>query len=135
MTKARFKIVLVEMERRHQILGTLLSYNLWYFWDRRSLNKGIEKNSQVSVSLGRSFRVQLFATLWTPPRLLCPWNFPGKNIRASCISNSRESSTQGLNPHLCVSWLVGRFFTTLPPGKPRFQFGTGYLDILEKVIH
>ena len=35
------------------------------------------------------------------PRLLCPWDFPGKNIRVGCHSRLRGIfPTQGLNPSL-----------------------------------
>ena len=39
-------------------------------------------------------------TLWTvPTRLLCPWDFPGKNTGVGSISSS-ISPTKGLNPSL-----------------------------------
>ena len=55
----------------------------------------------------------------SPPRLLCPWNFPGKNTVVGSISYSRVSSW--LRDWTHVSWspaLADRFFTTVPPGKP-----------------
>ena len=62
-----------------------------------------------------------------PIRLLCPWDFPGKNTRVGC-----HFLLQGifpgpeLNPYLLhlLHWLVdslplGRFFTWEVPGSPR----------------
>ena len=49
------------------------------------------------------------------PRLLCPWDFPGKNTRVGAISFSRGSSLPRYWSH--VSCLAGGFFTTEPPGK------------------
>ena len=48
-------------------------------------------------------RDQLFVTPWTvaPPRLLCSWDFPGKNTEVSCHSLlQRIFLTQGSNPDL-----------------------------------
>ena len=45
-----------------------------------------------------------FVTTWTP-RLLCPWDFPGKNIRVSC-----HFLLQGIEP--ASPALAGGFFTT-----------------------
>ena len=49
----------------------------------------------------------------SPPRLLCPWDFPGKNAGVP-FSYSRRSARLGDRTH--VSCLSGRFFTTEPPG-------------------
>ena len=70
-------------------------------------------------SLGR---VRLFAALWAAAhRLLCPWNFPGKNTGVGShfllqgIFLTQEANLNlVLNPNLKVT---GGFFTTLPPGK------------------
>ena len=40
--------------------------------------------------------------LW-PVRLLCPWNFPGKNTGLGCHSYSRGSSPTGIEPGSLVS--------------------------------
>ena len=51
-----------------------------------------------------------------PTRLLCPWNFPGKNTGVGChILLQGIFPTQGSN--LC--FLPSGFFATEPPGKPR----------------
>ena len=43
-----------------------------------------------------------------PARLLCPWDFPGKNTRVDC-----HALLQGVKPVSLVSpALVGMFFTT-----------------------
>ena len=67
--------------------------------------------------------VQLTAAPWTvaPARLLCPWNFLGKNTGVGChfllqgrflTLRQKEALSSG-SPAL-----TGRFFTTVPPGKP-----------------
>ena len=63
--------------------------------------------------------VWLSVTPWTTG-LLCPWNFPGKNTRAGChFLLQGIFPTQELNRSSRVSpALAGRFFTTVPPGKP-----------------
>ena len=53
-------------------------------------------------------------------RLLCPWDFTGKNIGVGCYFLLQGIFlTQGLNPHP----LAGRFITTEPPGKPKVVLG------------
>ena len=56
----------------------------------------------------------------SPPRLPCPWNFPGKNIGMGCHFLLQEIfPTQGSNLRLLpLASLTGRFFTTVLPGKP-----------------
>ena len=50
-----------------------------------------------------------FATPWTVSiRLLCPWDFPGKNTREGCHFLSRESSWPRCWTH--VSCVAGGFF-------------------------
>ena len=53
----------------------------------------------------------VFGTPWTiVARLLCPWNFPGKNTVVSChFLLQGIFLTQGLNPHLLplLLWQVG----------------------------
>ena len=51
-------------------------------------------------------------------RLLCPWDFPGKNTGVGCHFFSRESSRPRDQPH--ISCIAGGFFTTEPPGKPLY---------------
>ena len=47
-------------------------------------------------------------------RLLCPWDFPGKNAGVGCHFQLQGIFlTQGSNP------LAGRFFTTEPARKPQ----------------
>ena len=53
--------------------------------------------------------------LW-PIRLLCPWNFPGKNTGVGCHFLFQEIfSTQGWNPVSCVScigmWVLYQWAT------------------------
>ena len=52
------------------------------------------------------------------PRLLCPWDFPGKNTGICChFLLQGFFLTQGSNQCLHVSCIKGRFFTTEPSGK------------------
>ena len=66
-------------------------------------------------------RVWLCATLWTvAPRLLWPWDSPGKNTGAGCHALlQRIFPTQGLNLHLLcfLCWQAGYLPLALP-GKP-----------------
>ena len=49
-------------------------------------------------------------------RLLCPWDFPGKNTGVGCrFLLQRIFPTHGSNPSPV---LAGGLFTTEPPGKP-----------------
>ena len=66
-------------------------------------------------------RVQRFATPWTvAARLLCPWDFPGRNTGVGC-----HFLLQGIflmqqsNLHLLrlLHWQVGSF-PLVSPGKP-----------------
>ena len=51
-----------------------------------------------------------------PARLLCPWDFPGKNIGVGChFLYQGIFSTQGSNPSL-LHWQANSL-TTEPPGK------------------
>ena len=56
-------------------------------------------------------RVRLFAILWTvATRLLCPWDFSGKNIGVGChFLLQGIFPTQGSNPYLVclLHWQVG----------------------------
>ena len=55
--------------------------------------------------------VQLCVTPWTvAPRLLCPWDFPGKNTGVGCHAFLQGTfPTQGLSPRLLslLHWQVG----------------------------
>ena len=54
-----------------------------------------------------------------PARLLCPWDFPGKNTGVGCQYFLLQEifRTQGLNLHL-LCLLYWHYFPVLPPGKP-----------------
>ena len=58
--------------------------------------------------------VWLFITPWAvaTPRLLCPWDFPGKNTGLGChFLFQRIFLIQGLNPHLlCLLHWQAEFF-------------------------
>ena len=52
----------------------------------------------------------------SPARLLCPWDFPGKNTRVGCHALLQGIfPTQGANQSPA---LAGEFFTAEPPGEP-----------------
>ena len=58
----------------------------------------------------------------TTPRLLSPWDFPGKKSGLGC-----HFLLQSIFPHrgrTCVSHIAGRLFNTEPPGKPWGNTGT-----------
>ena len=54
-----------------------------------------------------------------PNRLLCPWNFPGKNTEVGCHPSPVDLHDTGIDSASPVSpILAGEFFTIEPPGKP-----------------
>ena len=54
-----------------------------------------------------------------PSRLLCPWDFPGKNTGVGCYFFLQGIfPTQDQTHVTCVSCTGRGFFTTVPPGKP-----------------
>ena len=61
--------------------------------------------------------IQLLATPWTvASRLLCPWNFPGKNIGAGCHALLHGIFlTQESNP--CLLHWQADSLPSEPPGK------------------
>ena len=66
----------------------------------------LTKDSQCSVALVMSDSLQ-------PTRLLCPWNFPGKNTGVGCHALlQRIFPTQGLNPRLLhCRWILYHWAT------------------------
>ena len=55
-----------------------------------------------------------------PARLLCPWDFPGKNTGVGGHALLQEISlTQDRTPISCVFYIAGEFFTTESLGKPK----------------
>ena len=64
--------------------------------------------------------VQSLSHVWLfcgPIRLLCPWEFPGKNTGVGChFFLQGPFLTQGMEPKSPA--LAGRLFTFEPPGKP-----------------
>ena len=55
-----------------------------------------------------------------PTRLLCTWDFPGKNTSIGLpFPPPEDLPNPGIEPASPVSpALIGGFFTTAPPGKP-----------------
>ena len=60
--------------------------------------------------------------------LLCPWNFPGKNIGMGFHFHSRDLPRPEIKPvsPVCPA-LAGKFFITEPPGKPITKITNIYL--------
>ena len=55
---------------------------------------------------------------YSPARLLCPWNFPGKYTGVGAFPTSGDLPNPGIEPKSLASpALAGRFFTTEPSGK------------------
>ena len=61
-----------------------------------------------------SHSLQPYGHTEAPARLLCPWDFQGKNTGVGCHFLLQEIFlTEGSNPHLFLSpALAGGFFTT-----------------------
>ena len=72
--------------------------------------------SQVLLLVAKSCLTLAIAWTVAPVRLLCLWDFPGKNAGVGCHF-LHQGSSQPRN-RTCTSCLTGRFFTTEPPGKP-----------------
>ena len=66
-----------------------------------------------------------FAIPWAiAPRLLCPWDFLGKNIGVDChFLLQGIFPTQGSNPCLHVSCSAGGFLIAEPLGKAKVKSG------------
>ena len=85
------------------------------YWKPDEANKGFLHLCVFSHSV-------VSDSLWChglqPTRLLCPWDFPGKNTGAGCIFSSGNLPDPRIEPESPTSpALTGRFFTTEPPGK------------------
>ena len=56
---------------------------------------------KVTVKVKLLSRVRLFETPWIASRVLCPWDFPGKNTGVGCHLLLQEGLlSQGSNPRL-----------------------------------
>ena len=54
-----------------------------------------------------------------PTRLVCSWDFPGKNTGVDRHFSSRDLPDHGIKPRSPASpALAGKFSTTEPPGEP-----------------
>ena len=91
----------------------------------RSIDKSMAKLTTVCSALlyAAVLCSVVSSSLWPPglepARLLCPWNFPGKDTGVSFHSFLQGIfPTQGSNPSLASTVQAGRFFSTDPPGKP-----------------
>ena len=88
-----------------------------YLWRFHCLGMTIHSVSRAFLFIGGQSKL---ATPWTvqPTRLLCSWNFPGKNIGVGCrFLLQRIFPTQGSDPWIEPASLVspalaGKFFTS-----------------------
>ena len=56
-------------------------------------------------------------------RLLCPWDFPGKNTGVDCHFLLQDLPNPGIETvSLTSPTLAGEFFTTVPPKKPKSTY-------------
>ena len=70
------------------------------------------------VCLGMSVSDSLWPHGQQPTRLLCPWNFSGKNTGVGCHFLLRDLPNPGIEPMSFGSpALTERFVTTVPPWK------------------
>ena len=69
--------------------------------------------SEIVITCVRAQAIWLFVTFGLQPtRLLCPWDFPGKNTTVSChFLLQRDLSDPGIKPASLVFCIAGRFFT------------------------
>ena len=92
----------------------------WNYWGERT---GVVLSCSLCAGVLSRFSLRLFATLWTslwPARLLCPWDFPGRNTGMGCHALlQRIFPTEGSNTNV-LSFLRCRriLYPTEPPGKP-----------------
>ena len=98
---------------RKRIVLDLVSEQHVYVW---SVQRGSAKRNRIVQSLRMLFFVCCLVTKpcltllqprgLYPSKLLCPWDFPRKNIGVGChFLLQRIFLTQGLNPHL-LHWQV-----------------------------
>ena len=91
----------------------------------------------VCVCLSGYSCVWIFAILWTVAlKLLCPWDFPGKNKGVSChFLLQGILLTQESNPcllHLLHWWTDS--LTMVPPGKPYLKY-MWFINSWNKEVH
>ena len=100
---------------REQILRVLISRkNFLYFFN--FVSTWGDESESVSQSV-------VFDSLWPPglqsSRLLCPWDFPGKNTGVVVIAFSKRSSWP--RDQTWVSCIAGWFFTMRATRKPNMR--------------
>ena len=114
----------------------------WGLLDQGCLSSRWSQNLDIMVLLLVCWllsHVPLFATPGTvATRLLCPWNFPGKDTRAGRLSfpppgdlpNSRIEPVSLVSPAL-----ANGFFTTALPGKPSLALRVGLLEARRCLVY
>ena len=90
--------------------------------DKGIISKICSKFSIVSMYTSAACAVEccsLRSQGLQPTRLLCPWNFLGKNTGVVAMSYSRDLPEPGIkSKSLAFPALAGIIFTIVPPGKP-----------------
>ena len=114
-------------QRRASYISTFIYMQFWKspMWMKSlifCLNE-IQCFLELTFFLGGGYvfsHVPLSGTLWTVARLLCPWDFPGKNtVVCWHFSLPGDLPDPGIQSASLVSpALAGGFFTTEPPGLP-----------------
>ena len=101
------------------LIGIQFIYNIMlvsgvYHSDSDILHRNMNMKKYVCMYLSSSVHAQSCLTLFRPnrlqpTRLLCPWDFPGKNTGVGChFLLQGIFPTQGSNPCLHVSCIAGR---------------------------
>ena len=105
-----------------------ITFNWWLAWWSKTIKTTTKWNNLMCVWGGKSLQsFQVCPTLCNPmdcslpQRLLCPWDFPGKNTAVDCHASLQGIlQTQGLN--LCLLHLLHWQAGSLPlaqPGSPK----------------
>ena len=97
------------------------------FWRAQGFSRDFffffsEKINKCAWSVAKQCSTLCWPHGLEPDRLLCPWDFLGKNTEVVAISFSRRSR-KGIPTQdwTCVSCTEGGFFITGPPGKPQLD--------------
>ena len=111
-----FEVCMPSLEPREQLSNKLKissSPRRWLLQEEQPQLK--QAGFLKDFVLSHFSRVRLFVTPWTIAfRLLCPWDYPGKNTGVGCHALFQGNLPHpGIKPVLLMSpALAGRFFTT-----------------------
>ena len=101
-------------------------------WEKEGREEGRERKEECHRRNANFQTSRLLCPLFLAPRLLCPWDFPGKNARAGChFLLQGIFPTQESNPCLLylLHWQVGSLPPQEAPGtvtKKTFLRGGGW---------